>query len=213
MLMKRAHSKSALRDHGMVQCRVRLPVSPLKYMLNKILVLPGWMNYLRMINVKEYSEVWHGKTYGNREIDYAVGFSLGALVILRDLNSNWKKIILVAPPLPKRNLLTWLINWIKYISIEGMSLRNQVFTKNPFKFIAELYRCIKLFRIDFSEILDNISKDKIIVMRGKNDNFFCDDKAVKFLHSKNIQVIEIEGVGHNWDEKFNMEIDKIISGP
>ena len=182
-------------------------------MNKKILVLPGWMNYLRMINVEEYSEIWHGKTNKNKEVDYVVGFSLGALVTLRDLNPNWKKIILVAPPLPKRNIFAWFINWIKYISAEGLSLKNQVFTKNPFKFIVELCRCIKLFGIDFSKILDNISRDRIVVMRGKNDNFFCDDKTVEFLRSKNIGVIEIAGVGHNWDEKFNIKIDKIISGP
>jgi hypothetical protein len=180
-------------------------------MLKKILVLPGWMNYLRMINTEEYFEIWKGRTDKNKEADYMVGFSLGALVTLRDSNPNWKKIILVAPPLPKRNVFIWFIKWIKYISNEGLSLKNQVFTKNPFRFIIELCRCIKLFGIDFSEILDNTSKDKIIVIRGKNDNFFCDDKAVAFLRSKNIRVIEIEGVGHNWDEKFNIEIDKITN--
>lgn len=171
------------------------------------------MNYIKLANQNSYTELWKGKTDKGKEADFVVGLSLGALIVLQDLNPNWKKIILVSPPIPRRSIFVWFFNWTKYITTEGLSLKNQVFNKNPLKFIVELFRCIKLLSIDFSKILDNIPTDKIIVVRGKKDNFFCDDEAVEFLRSKNIQVIEIEGVGHNWDEKFNIEIDKIISGP
>lgn len=182
-------------------------------MNKKILVLPGWMNYIKLANQNSYAGVWKGKINKNTEADYIIGLSLGALVVLRDLNPNWKKIILVGPLLPKRSLPIWFYNWIKYILAEGLSLKNQVFNKNPLKFVVELFRCVRFLRIDFSKILDNIPSDKIVMVRGKNDEFFCDNKAVEFMRSRNIQVIEIEGVGHNWDEKFNIEIDKIISGP
>jgi hypothetical protein len=179
-------------------------------MLKKILILPGWMNYLRMINVKEYSEIWKGKIDKNKPVDCVVGLSLGALVTLRDMNPNWKKIVLVGPPLPRRNILIWFFQWLKYVMFEGMSLKNQVFTKNPFRFIPELFNCVKLLSADFNKILDMLPADKIIVIRGKNDNFFCDNKAAQFLRSKNIRVIEVENAGHNWHEKFNEEINKII---
>lgn len=171
------------------------------------------MNYIKLDNRISYAGVWKGKLDKDKEVDCIVGLSLGALVVLRDLNPNWKKIILVGSPLPRRSIFIWFFNWTKYITNEGLSLKNQVFNKNPFKFIVELARCIKILGIDFSKVLDGIPKDKIVMVRGKNDKFFCDDKAVEFMRSKNIQVIEIEGVGHNWNEKFNMEIDKIITGP
>jgi hypothetical protein len=45
------------------------------------------------------------------------------------------------------------------------------------------------------------------------DKYFCDKKIAQEVRLKNIRLIEISGVGHNWDEKFNIEIDKIVTGP
>jgi len=137
--------------------------------------------------------------------NYVAGLSLGGLVALREIKNIKGKIILINPPVPKRNIIRWFVQWVKFITSEGLLLEVQKFTINPALYIFGLIDCIKLFNIDFSKALDNVSTDKVTVIRGRNDMFFCDELAVDFLRSKNIKFIEVEG-GHNW----NVEIEKTL---
>ena len=85
-------------------------------------------------------------------------------------------------------------------------MERQKFTSNPVKFGLELIRCVQLLNIDFSKTLENIPKDKVVVVRGKRYIFYCDDKAVTFLRSKGMKVLEYEG-GHNLSEKLEDTVD------
>src|SRR3989338_9439223 len=157
--------------------------------MKKVLLLAGWMMSIKLY--EQYTDL--GILFGELdqegfEVDYVIGFSLGAIVALRDIKKIKGKIILVNPPLPKKNFFVWFVRWIRYIKYEGLFLERQKFTINPFKYIWELLKCIKLLGIDFSDTLENIPKDKITVLRGKGDRFFCDDEAVEFLRSKGIHV-------------------------
>ena len=171
-------------------------------MIKKILLLPGWMTGLDLYGEYDGLSIQFGKI--NKDIGdaYVIGFSLGALVALRDWNGKGK-LVLVNPPLPKKNILIWLIRWLKFILSEGLFLERQKFTKNPFRYVIEIARCIGLLRMDFSKRFDDISKENLVIFRGKNDKFFCDDEAVKFMQAKGLRVIEVENCGHGWSE--NME--------
>lgn len=171
--------------------------------MKKVLLLPGWMTSLKLYNNDGGFRVCLG-ILDNESLssDYAVGVSLGALVVLRDIKNIKGKII---SPIPKRNIIRWFVQWLKYITSEGLFLERQKFTINPIKYTSEVINCIKLLNIDFSESLNNPSKDKVVVIKSKNDRFFCDDIAVEFLHSKGIKVIGVEG-GHDW----NRETEKMI---
>ena len=136
--------------------------------------------------------------------DYVMGLSLGALVVLQNTSRINGKIILINPALPKRNILIWFIHWVKFITTDGLFFERQKFTKNPIKFIATLFGCIKLLNMNYSKQLASI-KDRLTIIRGKNDKYFCDDKAVEFINSKGIKLIEVEG-GHNWSE----EVEKAL---
>lgn len=170
-------------------------------MAKRILLLPGWMTGLRLYGKRENFSIQIGKREAENKDDEIVGLSLGALVALRDCNHN-NKLILVNPPLPRRNIFIWLIRWCRYILAEGLFLERQKFIKNPFRYALEVIKCIKILRIDFSEKLDNIPKNNLVVIRGKSDNFFCDEDAVRFIQSKGFRVIEIENCGHNWCEQI-----------
>lgn len=170
--------------------------------MKKVLLLPGWMTSLKLYNNNKDFHVCLGKLDEESfSADYVVGLSLGALVILRDIKKIKGKVILINPPLPKKNIFIWFTQWIKFITREGLFLKRQKFTINPFKYILELFNCIKLLNIDFSDTFNSISSDIITVIRGKNDIFFCDKTSVSFLHSKGIRVIEVGG-GHNWSEEI-----------
>ncbi|HRZ34036.1 MAG TPA: alpha/beta hydrolase [Candidatus Moranbacteria bacterium] len=175
-------------------------------MTNKILLLPGWMTGLKLYGKYDNLSMQFGKIDTDAEDVCIIGLSLGALVALRDWNGKGK-LILVNPPLPKRNVLIWLIRWSKFILSEGLFLERQKFTKNPFKYIIEIVRCVKLLLVDFSKRLDEIPKENLTMFRGRNDDFFCDDEAVQFMRSKGFQVIEIENCGHNWSENIEKALN------
>lgn len=98
---------------------------------------------------------------------------------------------------------------IKFWIFEGT--RISVERMKCFKyFISSIFNLSKLLKIDLMPIVFEIPKDKLIIIRGKEDKFIFDNKITNELKAKGINVIEIEGVGHSWSEKINEEIDKII---
>ena len=152
------------------------------------------MTILKLYNEDDGFIIQTGEFVSHSEVNCVIGFSLGALVALREWN-KMGKLILVNPPLPKRNIFQWFVRWLKFIFSEGLFFRRQKFTKNPLKFLSEVIRCVKLLNLDFSEIISSLGNEKLIVIKGKRDRFFCDEDALKFLQLKNIQVIEVENAG------------------
>lgn len=167
--------------------------------MSKVLLLPGWMTTLKLYKDNGDFDIEIENLDENAiHADYVIGLSLGALVVLQNISRIDGKIILINPILPKRNILNWFIHWVKFITTDGLFFERQKFTKNPIKFIATLLSCMKLLSIDFSKQLDSV-KDRLTIIRGKGDKYFCDNKAVEFINSKGIKLIEVEG-GHNWSE-------------
>jgi|SRR3989344_7826518 len=179
--------------------------------MKKVLSLPGWMTALRLYkdDIDDFDVYFGGLDEKSFSADYVVGLSLGAIIALYNIEKIKGKVILVNPPLPKRSLFRWLLKWVKYMVKEGLFLKRQKLTINPIRYTKALTTCIKLLSIDFSNILDNVPKDKITVIRGKDDRFFCDELAVNFLKSKNIKVIEVKG-GHNWSEEIEETMNNLI---
>lgn len=186
-------SGGILREHILLKSR------------RKVLLLPGWMTALKLYKDNDDFDIKIGNLdEDSAQANYVIGLSLGALVVLQNVDRINGKIILINPALPKRNLLTWFIHWVKFITTDGLFFERQKFTKNPIKFIATVFNCIKLLNADFSKQLDAI-KDRLTIICGKNDKYFCDNKAVEFINLKGIKLIEVEG-GHNWSE----EVEKAL---
>ena len=165
-----------------------------------MLILPKWL-----VSIKLYDESWAFDVQSGSvpehvgQDDCLVGFSLGALTILDASDRVKGRIILVNPPLPKRNLFVWLMHWYRFFMREGLSSTRQKFTKNPFRFIVALVDCARLLSKDFSPALKAL-KERVVVVRGKGDDYFCDDVAVDFLKELGVRVVEVDA-GHNWSEE------------
>lgn len=168
--------------------------------MSKVLLLPGWMTALKFYGDNNGLDIQIGKLKENyTQADCVIGISLSALVVLRDINRINGKVILINPPLPKRNILIWFARWVRFITADGLFFERQKFTKNPIKLILTLVDCLKLLKTDFSAVLKNLPKERITVIRGKGDKYFCDDKAADFIRSIGIELIEVDS-GHNWSE-------------
>lgn len=143
-----------------------------------------------------------------RQADCVIGVSIGALAVLKDLNQLKGKVVLINPPLPKRSIFVWIFQWVKYI-VGGLFIEHQKFTLNPIRWVVEISRAVSLFRIDFSNILREFPKDRLTVIRSRDDKYFCDLKALDFLRSLGVKVVEIVG-GHNWNLNTEEAMNKLI---
>jgi len=66
-------------------------------------------------------------------------------------------------------------------------------------------------RFDFDGRLDEMLRGNIMIFCGEKDVFYCDEKCRKYIKNKGIKLIEVAGAGHDWNEKFDEEIEKIIA--
>ena len=181
----------------------------------KTILIPGWMNGAGMYkcggNFYNVLEIWKERLVKkNISTGYIIAHSLGCNWALRNLEgSKNNKFILVNPLLPKRKIKKWFRSWIEFYRKETLPKNKDVISGFG-NWIFGMKECWKLLRYDFDEILENIPKENIVVICGKKDVFYCDKKMKEYVRSKNIELMEIENVGHDWCREFYREIEKII---
>ena len=183
-------------------------------MKKKIIFIPGWMDTVENLVNWPGLDIWKEKIDINQKIDaeYIVGYSTGANWALL----NWKKnknskLILTMPLAPKRKISNWFLRWIKHEIFERSKITKKRSRCFPYIFRG-IINLIKLMQVDPLPIIDEIPKDDLIIIRGKNDNHFFDNEAAEIIKEIKIQLIELGKVGHNWNEKIFLEIEKIVNG-
>jgi hypothetical protein len=98
------------------------------------------------------------------------------------------------------------VSWIKFFFSEGIAWRKIIpISSWPFGF-KKLFEFLK---VDAFEIMSKIPKENLIVIRGKNDNYFCDKKSVEILKNNGFTVMEVEA-GHDWNENIAKAIASYI---
>lgn len=181
---------------------------------SKFVFIPGWMSMGKIYGYENSLDIWTSNINPEKKVEtqYLVGHSAGALFALLNWDANRNtKLILVGPMIPKRSVLSWLIRWGKFILTEG--------THMPFGriklgvyFISGTLRLLKLIQLDSFNIMRRVPRENIIVVRGKQDNYLCDDEVVSLLKENDIPVIEVNGLGHDWNERASEVVEKLTQG-
>lgn len=170
---------------------------------NKFFVFPGWFSRVKNYGLGQGAEIWQMAVNptANFDAEYLLGHSLGANFALIAWRANRNaKLILVSPLIPKRSVLSWFWRWLGYVFSEGLIVSPGDILANRIWFA--LREGLKLLRKDFSEIIQEIPRENLLIIRGKDDKYFCDQAAADFFKKENIALIEVEGCGHNWSEKI-----------
>ena len=76
-------------------------------------------------------------------------------------------------------------------------------------FVA-IRNAITFLKIDALEIIKEIPKDKLIIIKGEKDKYFCDSESVKVLMNSKIPFFELKGVGHYWVPEVDEYIKQFI---
>jgi hypothetical protein len=173
--------------------------------------IPGWMDRAELYNYDGLN-IWNEDVKPEDRIDakYILAHSIGAHFALL----NWKKnkntkLILVNPLLVKRKFRCWAWRWIKFFFFEEPEIN----AKRAFVWLhlfSNLKKCRKMLQIKVSDILDEIPKEDILIIRGKKDRLFCNEEVAAVIKEKNLPLIELEDNGHLWTEKVDEAIEKYI---
>ncbi len=157
-------------------------------------------------------EIWKENIKPNVKFncDIIIAHSLGCHFVLFDWeNAKNKKVIFINPVVIKRNPIIWFWRWIKFCFHEKR-LKIRKYIKNPIKIIRGIFYFFKFFTKNIFSLLNETNNQNMVVIRGRCDLYFCDNESRILLEKKGIKIVELDGVGHLWNEKIDEEIRKII---
>lgn len=169
-------------------------------------MLPGTIQYAKNYGY-DGLDIWmKDEEITTSDAKVFIGHSLGASFILNSNVDRNSIFIFVNPLIEKRSFLIHFINWIKFLIFEGFTIKKAV----PVKYWWHTFNLVVLLlKVDVLEQMKKIPKENIIVIRGRNDNYFCDSKNVGILKDNNFKIIDVEA-GHDWNENIACVIRDII---
>jgi len=124
-------------------------------------------------------------------------------------NSSVKmgKFIFINPQIRKRNLLSLLVSWIKFFFLEGIEWKKITPIRSwPFG----MKRLLEILRVDALGIMSELPKENLVVIKGKNDNYFCDRESAEILKYNGYTVIEVDA-DHDWNENIAKTVASYIN--
>ena len=180
--------------------------------LNKTFLFPGWMSRVKNYQLGEGAEIWQQyiDPGTNFDAEYLLGHSLGANFALLNWRANkHSKLILVNPILFNHFILVWFFHWLRYVFSEGLIVTPKDIKSNRIFFGFRIG--YSLLQPDYVKIIREIPKENLIIIRGKRDNYLCNQKVADFIRSENIRLIGIEDSGHNWNDEFKQTAQTVLT--
>ena len=173
----------------------------------KILLVPGTIQYLKNYGGYDGLDIWMEKGLEiPAGIECFIGHSLGVNFILKESIDPGKKFIFINPLIKKRNLLDLFVRWMRFHFFEGLSKEKEV----PERFWPHTVdRAWHLLKVDVLGQMKKIPRENVFIIRGRQDDFYCDHEDLKILKENNFKVIEVEA-GHDWNESVANEVAKAI---
>ncbi len=179
--------------------------------MRRVLILPGAFQAVK--NYGSYSglDIWL-KSFSEKEIpaaDYYIGDSTGVNFILAHYDSVRDKdsrFIFVNPLIRKRNLAILFWDWLRFLFGEGIERKKIMPVSNWFHDLKELR---ELLKIDVWQAMQKIPKENLIVIRGKNDNYFCDQKSAAIIKNSGLKLIEV-AAGHTWNKNIARAVEDCL---
>lgn len=167
----------------------------------KFLYIPGWLDRAEYNGLEKGLDIWGAdrKNAAPLTEKYIVAHSLGChWAVLNWHRSNGAKLILVNPLFPKRGWLNWVGRWAAFFFNEGRKHTNPQRIA-MFKYVFQgIKDSISLLRnsTEVENVLAEIPKEKVVIVRGERDLFFCNQKSVAYFEQKSLQIFQIKDLGH-----------------
>lgn len=182
-------------------------------MKNNILLFPGWMQDSCLYNNYTCFNLWNTEYLEPdlTDVKYLLGHSMGCCPALLSWKNNPEAtVILFNPLISKKSSIKLIYNFIVMMFISPGSIKAWKGSVK-WKYLPLAIKNTLFFRkVDILKIIKEIPKDKLIIIRGKNDKYFCDLDSAATLRNSNIAFIELDEVNHFWCSQVDSVIRKII---
>jgi hypothetical protein len=178
--------------------------------MKNVFMVPGWMKSVAYYKRYEGLNIWKCRDKKEKSVDFLVAHSLGCTYALSECKlENIKKIVLVNPLVPKRNVLSWIYRWLKY----ALSGAVRYDPHNPIVYFPyAVWKFLRIHNTDILKRIDSMGKEKFVVIRGIEDTLFCDEYSAKQIRENGITLIEAENLGHEWDARYDEIVMHSIFG-
>lgn len=174
-------------------------------MFEEATFIPGWMDRPKFHKNLRGLDIWGKKIREDIKIrtKYILAHSIGCNFALL----NWKhnqncNLILINPTLGSGTFGDSSWKWLRYALTDG---RKEVGTleRKFFCLLAplSLLKVKKYVRKNVEELLKNIPKDKVIIISGEKDKYFCTKEDMSKLRERGFETLEIKGMKHNFGVK------------
>ncbi len=171
-----------------------------------ILVVPGTIQLAKNYGYKGL-DIWIRNESIIPEAQVFIGHSLGASFILNSEVSVRKKLILINPLVKRRPFWLHVFNWLRFLFGEGFDTKKAV----PIKYWPHtLKQVLRLLPVNVLEQMKKVPAENIVVLKGKDDQYFCDAENAAILTAHHFRVIEVDA-GHDWNENMARAVATILA--
>jgi len=176
--------------------------------MENVTLIPGWMKSVKFYGDYQGPDIWKGISENKIKTDCVVAHSLGCNYLFSECElKNVQQIILVNPLIPKRGVISWMYRWIKYALSGALAYDKQnSFIYFPYAFL----RYLLIVNVDIIKKIELFGKDKVVVVRGSRDKYFCDDVAAKNIRASGITLFEADNLGHEWCKEYDSAVKQFI---
>ncbi|MBU1039248.1 hypothetical protein KKC17_03455 [Patescibacteria group bacterium] len=181
-------------------------------MANNIIFVPGTLTQGHLYGPWPAVDIWlkHNQATLTNPPDIVIAYSLGATWAVTNLKiTPATKFILINPLLIKKPWPIILFNWFKYLNQEGF--KESQFIKQE-HWWSSLKLVFKLIKIDLLPELIKIPKSNLLIIKGEDDSFFC-DQTVKTLAERYNLPLKLVKAGHNWNANIFEQVQAAINKP
>jgi len=175
----------------------------------KTLLFPGAFQAVKNYGNYEGVDIWLNPTPLEKfpSADCYVGHSAGSAFILVHCDSFAdRRFIFINPLVKKRSVPSMSRAWIRYFLGEGIRWKRIISVSH---WLHGLKLVRQLIDVDFQSAVEKISKGNLIVIRGKNDHWICDEASVDILKENKIHYIEVDA-GHDWNENIAQAVKALL---
>jgi hypothetical protein len=173
-----------------------------------IILVPGTIQYVKNYESYKGLDIWIG-VQNKEAISSAkcfIGHSLGASYVLNLNIEPGKRFIFINPLVKKRNILNLFVRWMKFHIFEGIKGEKVV----PVKCWTHTFKQVLfLLKVDVLREMQKIPRGDVVVIRGRQDSFFCDEEDIEILNKNSFKVVEVEA-GHDWNENVAKVVEDLI---
>lgn len=176
-------------------------------MNQEILVIPGAFQSSENYRGYQGLDIWQ-KDFRPKEINskWVIAHSFGANYLFSQSIDSNLRIILINPLIRKIDFLHLLVLGVKYLFLKEISSNKIINVRHWYHAFKLLFR---LSQVNLLEMIQNIPRSHIIIIRGVDDNLFFDSSSVNLIIKKGYEVYTVKA-GHNWNSKIAEKVKKII---